>query len=149
MAIFPLLFLPSSEHFTYMATPQLSPFHVMRLSMTLTIFHGHLTDSHQISQKRCAIWQSYYRLLVGNHTLAFDWCHLLWPWSAFDGHFRPGRHVHVHLSNLWPTFASRCLPAVAELVAIACSRPICCWWFALVQHFRPLYNSLQQFARIV
>ena len=27
--------------------------------------------------------KSYYRLLIGNHTLAFDWCHFWWPWSTF------------------------------------------------------------------
>jgi len=46
----------SSEHFTYMATPHDS-FHVMRLSMILAIFQGHLTVSHQISQERCVIRQ--------------------------------------------------------------------------------------------
>jgi len=29
----------------------------------------------------------YYRVLIGNHTLAFDWCHLWWPWRTFEGHF--------------------------------------------------------------
>jgi len=32
-------------------------FQVMRLSMTLGIFQGHWTVSHQISQKRCVVWQ--------------------------------------------------------------------------------------------
>jgi len=32
-------------------------FHVMRLSMTLVIFQGRWTVSHQISQKRCVIRQ--------------------------------------------------------------------------------------------
>jgi len=36
--------------------------------------------------------KSYYRLLVGNHTLAFDWCHFWWPWRTFEGHFSPGCH---------------------------------------------------------
>ena len=30
--------------------------------------------------------KSYYRQLIGNHTLAFDWCHFWWPWSTFEGH---------------------------------------------------------------
>jgi len=30
--------------------------------------------------------KSYYRLLIGNHTLAFDWCHFWWPLSTFVGH---------------------------------------------------------------
>ena len=42
----------SSEHFTYMATQQLS-----RLSMTLAIFQGHLTVLHQIFQERYVIRQ--------------------------------------------------------------------------------------------
>jgi len=32
-------------------------FHVVRLSMTLAIYQGHLTVSHQISQERCVIRQ--------------------------------------------------------------------------------------------
>ena len=34
------------------------------------------------------VWfsKSYYRQLIGNHTLAFDWCHFWWPWSTFEGH---------------------------------------------------------------
>ena len=50
-------------------------FQVIQLSMTLGIFQGHWTLSNQISQKRCVIGKSYYRQLIGNHTLAFDWCH--------------------------------------------------------------------------
>jgi len=62
--------------------------------------------------------KSYYRLLIGNYTLAFDWCHFWWPWITFDGHFSLGSHFHVHFSNLWPAFASRGLPAIAELVVL-------------------------------
>jgi len=32
----------------------------------------------KVSRKRCVRRQSYYRLLTGNHTLAFDWCHFWW-----------------------------------------------------------------------
>jgi len=53
--------------------------YVVRLSMTLAIFQGHYTVSHQISQIRCMIRQKFYRLRIGNHTLAFDWCHFRWP----------------------------------------------------------------------
>jgi len=63
--------------------------------------------------------KSYYRLLIENHTLAFDWCHFWWPWSrpTFEGHFTfsPDCHFHVHFSNLWQAFAPRGLPALAEL----------------------------------
>ena len=45
----------------------------IQLLMTFGIFEGHWTVSHQISQKRCVY--SYYRQLIGNHTVAFDWCH--------------------------------------------------------------------------
>ena len=31
--------------------------------------------------------KSYYRVLIGNCTLAFDWCHFWWPWRTFEGHF--------------------------------------------------------------
>jgi len=48
--------------------------------------------------------KSYYRVLIGNHTLVFDWCHFWWPWSLFEGHFSLGCHFHVHFSNLWQAF---------------------------------------------
>jgi len=59
-----------------------------------------------------AVWygKSYYRLLIGNHTLAFDWCHFWWPWSTMEGHFSLGCHFHVHFSNHWYAFASHGLP---------------------------------------
>ena len=41
----------SSEHFTH------DSFQVIQLSMTLGVFQGHWTVSHQISQKRCVIRQ--------------------------------------------------------------------------------------------
>jgi len=91
-------------------------FQVIQLSMTLGIFQGQWTVSHQISQKRCVIRQSYYRLLIGNHTLAFDWCHFWWPWSTSEGHFSLGCHFHVHFSNPWHAIASHGLPAMAELL---------------------------------
>ena len=69
------------------------------------------------------VWygKSYYRLLVGNHTLAFDWCHFWWPWSTFEDHFSRGCHFHVHFSYPWHAFASRGLPAIAELLFVFCS----------------------------
>ena len=67
----------------------------------------------------CALYgKRYYRVLIGNHTLAFDWCHFWWPWSTFEGHFSLGCHFHVHFSNLCLAFASRGLPAVAELLVL-------------------------------
>jgi len=48
----------------------------------------------------------YCRLLIENHTLAFDWCHFWWPWSILEGHFRLDCHFHVHFSNLWQAFTS-------------------------------------------
>ena len=91
-------------------------FQVIGLSMTLGIFQGHWTVSHQISQKN-GVWygKNYYRLLIGNHTLAFNWCYFWWPWSTFEGHFSLGCHFHVHFSNPWHAFASHGLPAIAEL----------------------------------
>jgi len=62
-------------------------FHVMRLSMTLAIFQGHYTVSHQISQNGAWYGKSYYRLLIGSYTLALDWCHFWWPRMIFEGHF--------------------------------------------------------------
>jgi len=31
--------------------------------------------------------KNYYKLLIGNRILAFDWCHFWWPWMIFEGHF--------------------------------------------------------------
>ena len=59
---------------------------------------------------------SYYRLLIGNHTLAFDWSYFWWPWSTLGGHFSLGCHFHLHFSNPWHAFASHGLPATAELL---------------------------------
>ena len=55
------------------------------------------------------VWygKSYYRLLIGNHTLAFDRCHFWWHWSIFEGHVSLGCHFHVHFRNRWHAFASR------------------------------------------
>jgi len=60
--------------------------------------------------------KSYYRQLIGNHTLAFNWCHFWWSWSTFEGHFSLGCHFHVHFSNPWHAFASHGLPTIAELL---------------------------------
>jgi len=67
---------------------------------------------------KIGVWygKSYYRQLIGNHTLALDWCHFLWPWSTFEGHFSLGCHFHVHFSYAWHAFASHGLPAIAELL---------------------------------
>jgi len=64
------------------------------------------------------VWygKSYYRQLIGKHTLAFDWCHFWWPWSTFECHFSLGCHFHVHFSYPWHAFASHGLPAIAELL---------------------------------
>ena len=91
-------------------------FQVIQLSMTLGIFQGHWTLSHQISQNGVWYGKSYYRLLIGNHTLAFDWSYFWWPWSTLEGHFSLGCHFHVHFSNPWHAIASHGLPAIAELL---------------------------------
>jgi len=69
------------------------------------------------------VWygKSYYRLLIGNHTLAFDWCHFWWPWSTFEGHFSLGCHFHIHFSNPWHAITSHGLPAIAELLVTFCT----------------------------
>ena len=73
------------------------------------------------------VWygKSYHRLLIGNHTLAFDWSYFWWPWSTLEGHFSLGCHFHVHFSNPWHAFASHGLPATAELFVfrlVSCGR---------------------------
>ena len=66
------------------------------------------------------VWygKSYYKQLIGSHTLAFDWCNFWWPWSTFECHFslHVGCHFHIHLSNPWHALASHGLPAIAELL---------------------------------
>jgi len=64
------------------------------------------------------VWygKSYYRQVIGNYTLAFNWCHFWWPWSTFEGHFSLDCHFHVHFSYPWHAFASHGLPAIAELL---------------------------------
>jgi len=71
-----------------------------------------------IKFRKNGVWygKSYYRLLIGNHILAFDWCHFWWPWSTFEGHFSLVCHFHVHFSNPWHAFVSHGLPAIAELL---------------------------------
>ena len=63
----------------------------VRLSTTMTIFQGHMKFL-----VNCAWYcKSYYRLIIGNHTLAFDWCHFWWPWSTFEGNFSLCCHLRV------------------------------------------------------
>ena len=96
--------------------------------------------------KQCVIRQKlgYCRLLIGNHTLAFDWCHFWWPWSTFEGHFSLGCHFHVHFSDPWHAFASHGLPAIAELLVWTWKRVpngyecSCCWGSCFYQIFKVL-----------
>ena len=76
--------------------------------------------------------KSYYRPLIGNHTLAFDWYHFWWPWSTFEGHFGLGCNFHVHFSNHWQALVSRGLPAIAELLVIGCGCVFCVWFFTIL-----------------
>jgi len=95
----------SSEHFTYMATRQLSGdttvnelqwpwryFKVIRLFHIKFLING--------------VWygKSYYRLLglIWNYTLAFDWCHFWWPWMIFEGHFTLSRPISRKLCRVRP-----------------------------------------------
>ena len=101
----------SSEHFTYMATRQLSGVNDLgHISRSLDCFTSNFSKN--------GVWygKSYYRQLKGNRTLAFDCCHFWWPWSTFEGYFSLCCHFHVHFSNPWHAFASHGLPAIAELL---------------------------------
>jgi len=71
-------------------------FHMIRLSMTLAIFQG-LYRLFHIKFLVNGVWcgKSYYRLLIGNDTLAFDRCHFWWPWRTFEGHLRLSCHFYV------------------------------------------------------
>jgi len=100
-------------------------FQVIRLSMTLGIFQGHWTASHQISQKSVWYGKSYYRVQTTHrksYTIAFDWCHFWWHWSTFESYFSLGCHFHVHFNYPWHAFASHGLPAIAELLIVRCGR---------------------------
>ena len=119
-------------------------FQVIQLSMTLGIFQGHCL--FHIKFLKNGVWygKSYYRLLIGNHTLAFDWCHLWWPWSRFEGHFSLGCHFHVHFSNPWHAFASHGLPTVAELLVIILLMAKLsseCATIMITEEWRSLYNT--------
>jgi len=85
---------------------------------TLRLCYFKIIGMFHIKFLKNGVWygKSYYRLLIGNHRLAFDWCHFWWNWSTFEGHFSLGCHFHVHFSNPWHAFASHCLPAIAELL---------------------------------
>jgi len=66
----------SSQHFTYMATRQLSGDTTVNdighISRSLDCF----TSNFSKTVTRCVIRQKLlYRQLIGNHTLALDWCH--------------------------------------------------------------------------
>jgi len=94
-------------------------FQVIRLSMTLGIHvYFKVIGLFHIKFLKNGVWysKSYYRLLIGNHTLSFDRCHFWWPWRIFEGHFSLGCHFHVYFSNPWHAFASHGLPATAELL---------------------------------
>jgi len=97
-------------------------FQVIRLSWPWAYFK--VIGLFDIKFLKNGVWYgiSYYRLLIGNHTLAFDWCHFWWPWSTFEGLFSLGCHFHVYFSNLWYAFASHGLPAIAELLVVYCNR---------------------------
>jgi len=41
------------------------------------------------------------QLLIGNHTLAFDWCHFWWPWIIFEGHFTLSCPIYRKLYRNW------------------------------------------------
>jgi len=91
-------------------------FQVIWLSMTLAYFK--VIWLFYINFLKNGVWygKSYYRQLIGNHTLACDLCHFWWPWSTFESHFSLGCHFHVHFSYPWHAFASHGLPAIAELL---------------------------------
>ena len=51
-----------------------------------------------------SVWygKSYYRLLIGSHTLAFVWCHFWWPWMIFEGHFTLPSPISQKLYRIRP-----------------------------------------------
>jgi len=100
-----------------MATRQLSHDATWWYFKVIQLFHTKFLKN--------GVWygKSYYRQLIGNHTLAFVWCHFWWPWSTFEGHFSRGCHFHVHFRYPWHAFSSHGLPSIAELLVFACDTP--------------------------
>jgi len=99
-------------------------FQVIRLSMTVGIFQGHWTVSHQISQKRCVIQQ---KLLSATNRKSYTSFRLVpflmtlkYVWRSFS----LGCHFHVHFSNPWHAFASHGIPAIAELLVMLANEDI-------------------------
>jgi len=81
---FSLLSFTVSEHFTHGHTTVFTSYDCRwpwRYFKVIRLFH--------IEFLKISAWygKGYYRLLIGNHTLAFDWCHFWWPWMIFEGHF--------------------------------------------------------------
>jgi len=99
------------------AKNQMSAF-IIRMSMTWRYFKVIKLFYIKFLVNGALYGKSYYRVLIGNHTLAFDWCHVWRPWSTFEGHFSLICHFHVHFSNRWPAFASHGVPAIAELLVL-------------------------------
>ena len=105
--------------------------------------HG-LCDRNSVCLSVRLSVKSYYRLLIGNHTLAFDWCHFWWPWGTFEGHFSLGCHFHVHFSYPWHAFTSHGLPAIAELLVhcnfIALCFTVCIHEYHVILLYSPYGN---------
>jgi len=56
---------------------------IRTLPMTLAIFQCNPLRLFHIKflvNVRALYGKSYYRVLMGNHTLAFGWCHCWWTW---------------------------------------------------------------------
>jgi len=91
-------------------------FQVIQLSTTLSIFQGHWTLSHQISQKRCVIRQKLLWTTNGKSYTSFRLVPLLVTLKYIWRSLSLGCHFHVHFSYPWHAFASHGLPAIAELL---------------------------------
>jgi len=84
--------------------------------MILAICQGHWTVWHQISRKRYVISQKLLQSTNRNSYSSFRLVPLLMTSKyIFEGHISLGCYFHVHFSNLWQAFASRVLPAAADL----------------------------------
>ena len=94
-------------------------FQVIQLSMTLGIFQGHWTVSHQISQKRCVIRQKLLYTTNRKSCTSFRLVPLLMTLKYIWRLFSLGCHFDVHFSYPWHAFASHDLPAIAELLVFA------------------------------
>jgi len=72
-----------------------------RYFKVIRLFHIKLLVNNALYAK------SYYRVVIGYYTRAFNWCHFWWPWRTFEGHYR-AMHLSAYARS-WDRMSSVCL----------------------------------------